>query len=248
MGATTKFVILSAARSGSCYLNGFLRSHGNILCRAEIFHPNYKGPNCGVHFYNYYVRSSLKNRIIHSLSPWQSLKFFMKESFKKDTHKASGFKLLYFQAEHNQLIFKYLKQNDFRIIHLLRKNILRRYLSLEIAKKNNIWVQFDGDTVKKSKIKVECSKIIEELNKTKEEQAYYSKQAKDFVFLKCEYENLCRDTKKELQKIQDFLKVPKRDLKPQSVKQNSFSINEIANNYEELKSTLKNTEYVVYLQ
>lgn len=115
-----KFLILSRSRTGSNLLRSLLSSHPDVICLGEIFGS---------------VGNEVKNDIIKS--PIKYLKRIAFGYHKKNI-KSVGFKIFYYHPEFkcSTNIWNYLEnQNNIKIIHLKRKNILRTILSRKIAGK-----------------------------------------------------------------------------------------------------------------
>lgn len=131
-----KFVIIASARSGSNHTVALLDSHPKITCYSELFNPYLV---CyGSKYYDSQKRWWLRN-----LLP----KTFL-ESVWYDTRYSSpqvGFKLVFDQ---DQSILKYLVEDpSIKKIVLERKNLLKQYISLQIASRTRAWTSREGSYV-----------------------------------------------------------------------------------------------------
>src|SRR5258708_26456782 len=130
----TRFVILNAPRTGSNYLCTLLNSHPEILCQHEIFNPHVVG-----------VARHLQNSDFHlgtieerEKDPVQFLGRVWQHSLG---HPFVGFKLCWKQ---NETIFhNILADPGIRKIVLKRKNRIKSFVSLLLARQTGEWVIYD---------------------------------------------------------------------------------------------------------
>jgi len=132
------FIILSLQRSGSTFLHKLVNNHTQIECRGELF---LRGVLTKGNF-DYYCNQTLSRKLVFILFrnkqyivwPVSNIFFgrmsetFLKEAFTNTT-KYAGFKLMYNQLSLNRFMSKWIKKNDVKIIHLIRENALKIYLS-----------------------------------------------------------------------------------------------------------------------
>ena len=121
----TKFVIFTTPRTGSTLLIKSLDAHPEILCAGELFffkgaiyHTEYK--------YSFWRLPFIGNKLNYVFNYPKlllTLPGFLNNFFadKSDGKKAKGFKLMHFQTYYTPGIFNYLKNNDVKVIVLIRK-------------------------------------------------------------------------------------------------------------------------------
>jgi LPS sulfotransferase NodH len=116
--AEKKFVIFGQGRSGSNLLRTLLSSHPQVFCDVELFNPEKLSKNHG--WAKYFVL----------LFPWRHIK--QKERLSKK--EIYGFKLFVFHLFNVKRLVQRLHRNDWKIIYLERKNILKQAFSAEIGR------------------------------------------------------------------------------------------------------------------
>ena len=111
--------MLAHARSGSNYLLSLLNSHKSIHIEGEEFNTIGKKDTKTI---------------------WSSI-------FKKRLHyvKICGFKIFYYHPRDSddRSVWDIIKADkSIKLIHIYREDLLRSYLSLEIARRTNDWVKY----------------------------------------------------------------------------------------------------------
>ena len=259
-----KFIVLTYKRTGSNYFLDLLRSHHKIVSFGSLYgrkspaflYPGYPPVTC---------KKTLNYRNNHPI------KFLEKKVFRnysKNIH-AVGFKLNY---ENNyQGVMEYLKNiPNLKVIHLLRRNLLRLYLSDMIAANINKWhainkehLQFTRDIGAESRVQ-----IIEEVNKSVLPDNFsielkYEDCLVEFInisnyikkFQNClnpdqtlvvYYEDLLINQGEEMRKVLSFLGVDNLLLTSRFVKINNKKLSMIISNYFELKKKFANSEWELF--
>ena len=228
----TRFVILSAPRSGSNMLSSLLNSHTSILCHHEIFNPD------GI-FYALPLRDS-EFSIVNNINerdndPQTCLDNIWRFNNAKP---CVGFKMTHKQ---NIMVFNSVL-NDKRVkkIILIRKNQIKTHVSKLLAQQSGIWEQYDtpycakNSPSKKNKVSV----CLQELkNDIAFNECYYDeirlhlKKSKQ-EYIEVEYDNLNEtDTQ---QRLLNYLHLEKQELVTHSIKQNSSDLRKKISNYSKL--------------
>jgi LPS sulfotransferase NodH len=129
----TKFVLIGTGRTGSTLLKMLLNSHANIKIFEEIIHTESDVRSWATEV------DSLKFISVNE----DPIKYLSNHIFREYTEdiKAVGFKLFYQQARNSEWkhIWEYLRNTKVKVIHIKRKNLLARYLSLKLAFKTGVW-------------------------------------------------------------------------------------------------------------
>src|SRR5881392_3736710 len=129
------YMITCPARTGSTMLVHLLRSHPEICSHCEVFSPKRITGITGT----YLKKSREQADFIERLSRERDsdpIKFLYKIVLDLQGRKAVCFKLKHDELvlpEYKVLRDEIVNDRDFRIIHLRRENLLRRYLSHYIA-------------------------------------------------------------------------------------------------------------------
>ena len=237
----SKFIILNEIRSGSNLLKTLLNSHKNAFCFSEIF-----SPYCS-NVFNGAFKNTEKLNLIRDKYPIKFLENMVFSGYKSDIN-AVGIKIIYNHFVEFELIKNYLKENNIKIIHLRRKNLLKAFLSLKKANKSGIW--FSEGKLKENKsidfIRLDyedCLKFFEETSKKiKYFDDFYKNKINIF------YEDLIKNREFELKKIQVFLGLEVQKLEANLVKQETKSISDSILNYYELKEKFKGSKWEVFFE
>ena len=138
-GGYVRFIILSAARTGSNLLASSLNSSPEIVCFREIFKVREK------HVVDYnvagYDRFNGEDLALRS----DDFKAFLRErifcSHPVDVH-AVGFKMPYNHFWGYEGLLPWLADDEeLRVVHLQRRNILRMLLSLRVAEQTGVYLR-----------------------------------------------------------------------------------------------------------
>ena len=141
-----KFLIITQPRSGSSFLTSCLNSHPQIHCsRGSLFTKHNLSPIKGFKPgfltvdrkkspYYKYRSASFKRQIAHRFRRNKLIHEFLSAWYARyQDSEAVGFKVNYSQINKYPATISWIKQNDVKIIHLVRNNLLKRYVSNKIA-------------------------------------------------------------------------------------------------------------------
>jgi hypothetical protein len=188
-GAATRFVILNAPRTGSNFLCTVLNSHPDILCHHEIFNPHVIG--VARHLQNGDFR--LGTMAERAADP---LEFLQRVWHANLGRAAVGFKLCLWQ--HEAAYRAVMADGTVRKIILKRRNRVKTFVSLLLARQTGEWVVYD-DTVAptaRPRIRVDPAELVENVA---QHQAYYDATERSLrdtqqAFVTLWYEDLLADT------------------------------------------------------
>jgi LPS sulfotransferase NodH len=254
-----KIIILAAARSGSNYLRSLLNSHPNTRMFGEVLNPRWELPE---YFKKYYSTSHEKTLILKSR--FDNPHFFFSKyvwPVPDPAIKLVGFKLLYGQGYdagggNKNKVWAYLRDcEDLKIIHLKRRNFLKREISLSNASSSGEW-GLKGDNNIFSRVAVQWSRLskiravhfdpkkCEELflNNERtilEHEQYFEKHDVLSIY----YEDLLDSFNKSINEIIEFVGLDKYKLKSPFLKQNPLPVKWSLKNYGELKKHFKGSRW-----
>jgi len=176
--------------------------------------------------------------LIHEfLSAWYS---------KHQKSEAVGFKVNYSQITRYPATISWVNQNDVKIIHLVRNNLLKRLVSHKIATIRNL--NSSRKPLKPIKIYVDPKILIKDFRKRQKRFEKYRRMFRDIPFLEVSYESMVADQDTESHKVLKFLGVDQlMPLTTDLVKVNPDSLEELLKNYDEIRETLKSTEFENFL-
>ncbi|MHA7842311.1 MAG: hypothetical protein ACX93I_03260 [Winogradskyella sp.] len=218
-----KFVVISTSRTGSTLVMALLNNHKNVICDGELF-KNLNGNSCK------YV--------------WDN--FF---NHKPKNTKQVGFKLFYSHPRDDDKTVWDIIQNDknIKIIHLMRKNILRIFLSQRIGIKTKRWTENvnrpHNISLESKKVDIDFQECADAFNKITDYQNKTKEMFKNHDYLEVYYEDIVDNREFELDRIFRFLDVEKMEVTANNKKQNPESFDELINNYTELKNKFANTKW-----
>jgi LPS sulfotransferase NodH len=249
------YVITCPARTGSTMLVHLLRSHPDICSHDEVFSPGTLGGMAGT-----YEKDLAKRRAEPDFADRMAaerdrdpIKFLYKIVLDLQGKKAVCFKL-----KHDELLlpeYKVLRDEivndpDFRIIHLRRENLLRRYLSHYIANEVTrvTWV-VRGQTVPKMQPVVldphECQKDFETVLAREEEVAELFAQHPGFSI---SYEEMITPGSEKIQSLLDFFGVPRQELTTPTQKLGCNDLRQVIANLEELRAHFAHSPFSKFFE
>ena len=242
------FAVLTQARTGSNMLVSMLDAHPEIRCFGEVFNP------CSAFGYENWLRKSLlrqtANRYIRDYCVERYLNSLFLVSPNEQT-RAIGFKVIYpGQFDRWSNLRCYWRSNDFKIISLIRHNLLRKYVSSKIANLENAWsaqvprartvsIKVDVHDLERAIARME---LIYELIKT---------ITVEFRGIQISYEELCSDRQAVMTTITPFLGVKEAEadwLNAKTVRQNPASLEQLIENYDEVRSALGSSRHDWFLE
>ncbi|XP_024975620.1 uncharacterized protein LOC112513554 isoform X2 [Cynara cardunculus var. scolymus] len=240
------FAIVSMQRSGSGWFETFLNSHLNISSNGEIFGPKFRRNNV--------------SSVIQTLDRVYNLDWFTSSS-KNECSAAIGFKWMLNQGlmQYPKEIEQYFNDRGVNVIFLLRRNVLRRLVSMlansfdkDAKLLNGVHVSHvhspeEADLLSKYKPELNITSLKSDLRgmeSTAEKALNYFNSTRHIIIY---YEDLMKDPSKLIE-VEDFLKLPRMNLTSQQVKIHKGSLSEHIKNWEEVNKTLTGTTYEKFLQ
>ncbi|XP_027090958.2 uncharacterized protein [Coffea arabica] len=239
------FAIISMQRSGSGWFETLLNSHENVSSNGEIFGARDRRRNLSV---IYGIMDKVYNL------DWYS------SASKNECSAAVGFKWMLNQGltEYHEGIAEYFKKRGVHAIYLFRRNHLRRMISLianvydKDAKllngthKSHVHSPQEAQVLASYKPSINTTRLVPNLKKEEQTTARaleYFKTTRHIV-LYCE--DVVRNHTKLID-VQDFLKLPHRNLSSHQVKIHSGSLSTQIKNGEDVQRALKGTPYEHFL-
>lgn len=213
------FVILSEPRSGSTMLHTYLNSHTQVKSYGEVLRENIEA-----------------NAIDKETAPYIDTLAFKPHT---PTLKAIGLKLFYeyYKDPRYTESFRYVvNRNDVKIIFLIRRDILKVYVSLKIAQKTNVWSSVKSATNEpRPQITIDRNDYIKFREEHLRHRRLFTTLLKDHPLLEVAYEDLVQNPQPILKSIQQFLGVKPKVLFTLLKQQNPGSVESLITNYDEVK-------------
>ena len=159
-GDYVRFIILSGARTGSNMLASSLNSSPEIICFRELF--NFTAKRFIDFNVDGYDRFSADDRDLRN----QDYRRFLRERIfcpHSEDIQAVGFKMPYDHFWGYEDLLPWLADDEqLRVVHLERRNILRTFVSFRIARSTQHWV---SDIRPRSSQKAALHRILSELRR-----------------------------------------------------------------------------------
>jgi LPS sulfotransferase NodH len=134
------FVLLSAQRTGSSWVQEMLNSHPRISAYTELFLPNARGypvwePSDVEFARSYLERESAWPRV---LTKHLKTLTYLKQ-FWRNHERVVGFKFMYRHALYFPEVLPYVALQRISVIHLVRWNLLDVVISEELARRDGVY-------------------------------------------------------------------------------------------------------------
>jgi hypothetical protein len=233
-----RFICLTHARTGSTMLIKALQQHKSIVAYGEIARDSSRYPSGINRFGN--------SEDLYERDP---VAFFDSKVFRKyPPHiQAVGFKMFYFHAPIETVwgrsVWDYvLGQNNLKVLHLKRHNMLKTWLSHKLAESTDEWWTYSRNS-KKEKIRIEYQEALEFFTRLQGWEAEFDSKFSDRSKLEIVYEQLSREMDGEFRRIQEFLDVPYQPIKPTLSKRPRRPLSAQIENYAELKEQFQATPW-----
>ena len=156
--------------------------------------------------------------------------------------KALVFISLYYEllsAPYTQALIRASTERDFRIIHLTRRNLLKRLLSSTVARQTGAYLGGPAQL----RVQLDPDRIVEDIQFTLESEAQVRTKFADVPILDLVYEDVCADFRGAMRGVFRFLEVPDDKVQPETMKQENRTMREAIVNYDELKARFSGSRY-----
>jgi LPS sulfotransferase NodH len=250
-----KFIVLSTQRTGSAFLEQCINSHEDIVCHGEIL------LGYGGHYTDLPPKWLKSHRRLRTL--WQAIAsgafLYPKKTMEmtwntKSPQEWRGFRLMYNQINRDPRVMHYLNNHtEIKVIHLQRRNLLKQYISLYLMHNQSRYGRYEAHVTKKPsqiKVRVDQNKALDYFRSFEKTRNNILLKFKEFERLDIFYEDMIGNgglADDVTSKISTFLGIPKALLVSDQVKINSKNLEDIVDNYTDLKRLLENTKYKNWL-
>ena len=217
-----------------------LRSHPDIISHDEVLCLGTLGGITGTYLIKRRQEPDFAARMA-AIRDRDPIKFLYKIVLDLQGKKAVSFKL-----KHDELVqpeFKVLRDEivndrDFRIIHLRRGNLLRRYLSHYIANYvTQVTWAIHGQTVPElQSVLLEPHKVQEDFEMILDREREFAELFAEHPGFRISYEEMIIPGSDKLQSLLDFMGVPRRELTTTTQKLGCNDLRKVIANFDELRS------------
>jgi hypothetical protein len=246
--ASVRFLVTCPARTGSTLLVGLLASHPDICAHGEVLAP--KGP---LNFYgvNYRQEPPLEG-ILMAIRDRDPVAFLHDFVWQPGARSAAGFKGKYEELllpSYQRVLDAIVADTSVRVLHLTRENLLARFLSQHLAVKvhRRFNVSEERDRPPEVRVRLSPRECEDDFRRTEDRQILFRAWLRRHQVLEVTYEELV-GRPETLPNILSFLGVEHHDLEAPSKKLNVRPIWETIENYEELASYFRRTEYARFFE
>jgi hypothetical protein len=257
-----KFILLTTQRSGATFLCTSLNSHPQIECHHEaIFSQINKIPFENLKFkpflfdrpssaYYKYRSASWGRKLAHwSLIPRKQLIYDFLDDLYARPAKATavGYKISYNHADKYPTAMAWLQQNEIKIIHLVRSNLLKTYLSKKTAWKRRLH-HATTPSIAPVKVRVPIRRLRRDLKRRTKVIEKYRAMFGGSPYLELSYESVVAQPEREIRRILQFLDIDQYvPLTTNLVKINPDTLTELIENYDEVEHAFQGTIFEKYL-
>jgi LPS sulfotransferase NodH len=235
----TYFVIVCAERTGSNLLVGLLKSHPDTTVGGELYNLTFVRSES----IPWQLGEITERPEVIALRQSDPVRFLdvLFDTARVQGHRAIGFKLLYRQGDRVPEIRDHLiGEREIRVIHIKRRNLLRRLLSEQRARATGVWwVPKNEAAPPQPTIHLDLLDCLRDFDYVETKQAEYDEYFKDHEVLEVFYEDLANDTQAVATRVAEFLGLPARGgLRIGAKKTGLDSLRDAIENYEELKASV----------
>jgi len=193
------------------------------------------------------MNSSVVRRFRHYLEKKGVVDEYLTELFHEEDVQAAGFKLMLGQIRSFPSIADYIRENSIRVVHVVRENALKTYISRHSDKQRKLY--HVKEKVQLGKINIPVSRLKINLSIIEHENTEWRKILEGAEVLEVRYEDIFADMSSAMKKIQQFIGVREvENLSSRLSKINPDNLEEVIENYAEVNECLSGTNYEKYLR
>jgi LPS sulfotransferase NodH len=204
----TPFVIVAAERTGTNLLIGMLNDFAGCYTGYELF--NVKDiQNDVIHWTDIADTDRDKLLALRRSDPIAFWKAFCRLSANRGV-QAIGFKLLYSHGLTQRRLLEYFAADKtMPVIHLTRRNLLRRLVSERQARASDQWAEpVTAPAAARAKVTISMNDIIASLDGIETQQAMYDLIFAEHPVLRLVYEDLAQRPVRTAERVAEFLGLP----------------------------------------
>ena len=252
-------MILGIQRTGTTLIRTAINSHPRVLCLGEMFNPDSRNARNiqknGIQKmlsedemrYSRYLSKGLGRRISDMFVRNRVVANYLDWLYAQEGYSAVGFKFMYSHLKKYPSVATYIKNKNIHVIHVVRKNVLRTFLSYVTKEARK--VAHSELQVEQVRVELPTDTLIAKLDQLSNDSNAWKKLFEASApYLEVGYENFVNDRSNESSRIMKFLGLDENfELESRLVKLNTASLHEIITNYADIQECLKGTAYEVCL-
>jgi hypothetical protein len=247
------FILLASRRSGTTLVIDCLNNHERIHCEKRAFGIEKKiaNPTLDRHSGGYFLyrTASLGRRFRHHLDCAGLIREYLSnEIFRADENgDVRGLRLIYNAANHYPQVLDWAKAEGIKVLHLVRENVLKTYISHETAPLHKMHHPRERAVIRTVKLHVDVPAMLSSLKRRTAQIQKMRDQIADTTHLEVTYEDFVADRDAEGARILPFLGVDVEPLKSDLVKINPDSAFDVLDNFDEVSEALVGTPFARFL-
>jgi LPS sulfotransferase NodH len=137
------------------------------------------------------------------------------------------------------------EQKDLKFIHLVRENVLKKYISSEVARVRKI--AHSDQKLPQIGVKININQALKSMQQYIEDVNHFQSILADKDAIEVSYEEFFKDPENEIIPILNFLGTPQKKLYCKSQKLTQNDLSQVVENYEDLFDNLKGTQFEKFL-
>ena len=250
-----KFVLMANRRTGTSLMIDCLNSHPRIHCTKRAFgvekrfaNPDENHQSGG---YFLYRTGSLKRRLRHVFAPGGLIAEFLDREIFVQAQPGTdviGFRLLYEKVRRHPQLLDLMRSRNMKVIHLVRENILKTYISTITAPLHKMYHPREGAEIRTVSIEVDIPRMLRELDRRERLVEEMRRAVDGLPVLEISYESFVRDRDAEAARILPHLGLDvDTPLVSDLVKINPSSMRDVILNYDAVAAALSGTRHAVHL-
>ena len=239
------FLILGTERTGSNLLSNLLANQPGVQVAGELFNPRFirerKLP--------WILADGVDEARLLRLRARDPLALHLQ--LVADSERSGGawvgMKLLYVHGLFDDRVVEaLLAQRGMPVIHLVRRDAVRRFVSFCRARESDQWFSPKGkpkSAPKLSPLRIDPQEALSNLVQTEMCDERFSEVFRGHPTMRLSYEELVEDLPGALHRVGAFLGLDVRDVVPQSKKQGERRLADMVANLEELREAFQGTRW-----
>jgi len=241
----TKFVIVGIQRTGTTLLRTTLDSHPQISCAGEVFKTKRLGRQDfykGKLGYQNFASQSWSRRLGHYMWRAQLACEYLDQVYGRPGYSAVGFKLMYTQARRFSAVIPYVKEHDVKVIDVVRINVLKTLISRRTSKLRKFY--HSREKPETIKVPISTKSLIGDLERIRQDGTRWAQIfGNNANYIQVSYESFVNNKQDESRRLLDFLNVEYTQVDSPLVKLNSDDLSQIIENYQDVRTCLKDTNF-----
>jgi len=242
-----KAVIITSQRSGSNFLRNCLNSHPMVSCEGELL----IGANVALPNILKYRRTPVKIYRYICSRAWNPLRI-LEEFYAREDAPVGAFKAMYNHLTSKTVQDFFSRHTDIRIIHLRRDNLLKQYVSKMLLgkKRDHPWQPHSTKKLPIVSTRISPNSAVQNMKRVAAQFVYFEDFFAHHKKITLVYEQMIEGSglsDHAASEVSRLLNIEYKPLSCEFVKVNPNELRLIVENYDEIVSAFRGTEFERYL-